>query len=244
MVSLPASKSPNTTVSSASSSVSSSSELCPPSTQVRPSAAFRDSEQWGLSFRSVFKAMKKMESQKYLPPKYSQYCRDLAEELGIYVSPTQNRDMSRESSLNSSKMSFNMSKDWDTNLHQYSSIRLEAMLIEESKITEKPPRFASVHTKRSDSFVDTTPHFDPRLQDSGKQRSKASYTSSRSKRRTNVSSVSPSRTRPFLGYTTNPHTSSRLSEVSEPRRRPHKREKLSEMYQMRAYSKLLSDLGT
>lgn len=46
---------------------------------------FFDSDQWNLSFRSVFKAMRKMESQKYLPPKFSHYCKDLAEQLGAYV---------------------------------------------------------------------------------------------------------------------------------------------------------------
>lgn len=162
--------------------------------------------------------------------------------------------MSRDSSLNSSRLSYNFSKDWDTNLHQYWQDRIEAMLIEESKITEKPPRFAAIEPKRSDSFAN--PHFDLKLQDSGRQRSKASYTSSRSKRRTNVSSVSPSRTR-TLGFTLKPSETGRLSDLGDVpqerrRRRGHREKhsddagqiKHSEVYQVRAYSKLLADLGT
>lgn len=76
-----------------------------------------DSDQWGLSFSAVFKAMRKLESQKYLPPKFSHYCKDLAGHLGVYVSATQSQ-LSRDISLNSSRMATHLSREWDANLHQ------------------------------------------------------------------------------------------------------------------------------
>jgi len=87
----------------------------------RVSAALRsdffDNDQWSLSFCAVFKAMRKLEGQKYLPPKFSHYCKDLAQHLGAYVSPSQSQ-LSRDISMNSSRMSSHLTSEWDANLHQ------------------------------------------------------------------------------------------------------------------------------
>lgn len=38
----------------------------------------KEGELWMGAFMGVYRAMRRMEGQKYQPPKYSQYCQDLA----------------------------------------------------------------------------------------------------------------------------------------------------------------------
>ena len=208
-----------------------------------------DNEQWSVSFCSVFKAMKKLEGQKYLPPKYTHYCKELAECLGVWVSSRQHPGMSRDTSMNSSRMSANVSREWDANLHQYPPPRLEAMLIEESRILAKPPRFLDP-PKRSGSFVKRNLRFEKLVPDPGRQHSRATY-SSRGTRKSQAIALSPRTqdTGESSGYPRSVDIS-RLDEVSdipriiERRRRRPRRDKLSEVYQDRAFSKLLSELRT
>lgn len=120
------------------------------------------------------------------------------------------------------------------------------MLIEESKITQKPPRLAEIVPKRSGSFVKQPVKMDRRLQDSGRQRSKLSY-SSRATRRAPLSLISP-RTQDTAESYPRSVDISRLDDISEippvqeRKRRRGRRDKLADVYQDRAFSKLLAEL--
>ena len=48
---------------------------------------FVDDEKWVASFRKTWKQLADMENMKFLPPKYSEMCSELATHIGEEIKP-------------------------------------------------------------------------------------------------------------------------------------------------------------
>lgn len=192
-----------------------------------------DAEQWGLAFTSVYKGMRRMEEQKYQPPKYSVLCGELASLCGVPTSGS--LTLSHQGSSRSSRLS--ATKDWESYMQQYPLHRIESMLIEESKISTSPSRLPSV-----------SPNEDllkPTLRAIGKRKSlgiqphrgKSRPLSRRDIRGMGETAPLPRRIAGYMG---------KMEELSEGsnRHRKLRKPKLAEIYQDRGYSKLFSELMT
>jgi len=86
--------------------------------ELRVSAALHsnslENDPWSHSFSTVFSSMQKLEGQKYLPPKFSHYCRGLAQQLYASASP----QLSRNVSVSSSGITSSLRKEWSADLYE------------------------------------------------------------------------------------------------------------------------------
>lgn len=191
-----------------------------------------------MSFAGVYKGMRKMETQKYQQPKFSAYCKELAQAYGAYVRTTQSRAMTHDESSTSSYVS-STGKEWELYMRQYSLPRVESMLIEESKIPrisahtpEEPllkPVLRTTATRGSENAASPVAH----------QRSSRSRQLSIKTPRNQPESVDSGLYPRSMGF-------ARIDELSEgsARKRRKKKNKLAEVYQDRGYTRLLSELRT
>ena len=188
-----------------------------------------DGDHWLSAFTGVYKAMRRMEIQKYQPPKYSHYCQDLI----LAYRPFLNKQDSTEDSAVSTAISGHP-KEWEAYMQQDVLEKVEGMILEESKLPA--PKFPSVRHEEGllKQSLRTIPRpkepFSPSPVPRGRQLSI----------KTPTNKEDPD----LLQPRTTAH--SRLEELSDSssarKRRKPRRLKLAEIYQDRGYTRLLAEL--
>ena len=184
-----------------------------------------DGAHWLSSFSGVYKSLRRMETQKYQQPKYSQYCQDLI----LAYRPFLTKQESTEDSAVSTAISGHP-KEWEAFVQQDVMDKVAEMLVEESKIpAPKLPAFRPDNGVLKQSLRPKGP-ISPSPTPRGRQLS--------IKTPTGKDQPDPLQPRSVAH--------SRLEELSESsasrKRRKPRRLKLAEIYQDRGYTRLLTEL--
>lgn len=188
-----------------------------------------DGDHWLSSFTGVYKAMRRMETQKYQQPKYSQYCQDLI----LAYRPFMNKQESSEDSAVSTAISGHM-KELEGCMQLNELEKTESRLVEDCRIpSPKFPAFRTDEGLLKQSFLRTSRPKDtisPSPVPRGRQLSI----------KTPISKDGPDPPQPRSTV------HSRLEELSDSssarKHRKPRRLKLAEVYQDRGYTRLLAEL--
>lgn len=188
-----------------------------------------DGDHWLSSFSGIYKSLRRMETQKYQQPKYSQYCQDLI----LAYRPFLAKQESTEDSAVSTAISGHP-KEWEAFVQQDVMDKVEGMLVEESKTpSPKLPAFRPNDGVLKQSLRPISRPKDaisPSLVPRGRQLSIRTPTGK--------DQLDPIQPRSVAN--------SRLEELSEGsssrKRRKPRRLKLAEIYQDRGYTRLLTEL--
>lgn len=188
-----------------------------------------DGDHWLSAFTGVYKAMRRMETQKYQQPKYSHYCQDLI----LAYRPFMNKQESSEDSAVSTAISGH-TKEWEGYMQQDALDKVEGMLVEESKIpSPKLPAFRTDEEVLKQSFLPIS-------------RPKDTISPSTAPRGRHLSIKTPNSKDGPDPPQPRSTVHSRLEELSDSssarKRRKPRRLKLAEVYQDRGYTRLLAEL--